>query len=151
MRQSQGFTLMELLIVVAIIGILAAISIPAYNDYITRARITEATSALSDGRVRIEQFFQDNRTYAGAPAPAPPPPNFFAYAVTEAGVVGVPATATAYTITATGIGSMAAFTFTINQNNVRQTTAAPANWRGAVPLPIACWATTKQSGSSASC
>lgn len=148
MRQSQGFTLLELLIVIAIIGILAAVSVPAYNNYIIRSKITEATSALSDGRVKIEQFFQDNRTYAGAPAPSNS--TYFNYAVNGAGGVGA-ATTTAYTITATGIGSMAGFNFTIDQANARQTTAAPTSWSGAVALPISCWATKKQSGPYASC
>ena len=135
MRQSQGFTLMELLIVVAIIGILAAVSIPAYNTYIIRTKITEATSALSDGRVKLEQFFQDNRTYAGAPAPSNT--TYFDYAVNGAGGVGA-ATTTAYTITATGKDSMAGFAYTINEANVRSTTATVAGWTAAA-LPAACW------------
>ena len=68
MKKNEGFTLLELLVVVAVIGILAAVSMPYYNDYTIRGKIAEATSALSDGRIKMEQFFQDNRTYVGAPA-----------------------------------------------------------------------------------
>ncbi len=64
-QQIGGFTLIELMIVVAIIGILSSIAFPAYQDYVARAKITEATSGLADLRVKLEQYFQDNRTYVG--------------------------------------------------------------------------------------
>ena len=66
MKRESGFTLIEIMIVVVIIGIIAAIAIPSYQDYVRRAQITEATNGLSDLRVRMEQFFQDNRTYPTA-------------------------------------------------------------------------------------
>ncbi len=64
---ARGFTLVELLVVMAIVAILAAIAIPSYSAYVQRSRIIEATSSLADFRVRMEQFFLDNRRYtAGA-------------------------------------------------------------------------------------
>jgi type IV pilus assembly protein PilE len=59
----RGFTLIELMIVVAIIGILAAIALPSYNDYIRRGQIAEAFGQLADFRTKMEQYYQDNRNY----------------------------------------------------------------------------------------
>lgn len=63
----RGFTLIELMIVVAIVGILAAVAVPSYNDYIRRGQIQEAFTFLGDYRVKMEQYYQDNKNY-GDPA-----------------------------------------------------------------------------------
>lgn len=120
----KGFTLIEVMIVVAIIGILAAIAVPSYQEYILRARAAEATGALADMRIRMEQYFQDNRTYVGGPCAAPAGTNtaFFAYACNPA------ATATSYNLTATGSGVMAAYTYSVNQNNVKSSSFNANCW-----------------------
>ncbi|MDD5384642.1 MAG: type IV pilin protein [Gallionella sp.] len=110
MKTQKGFTLVELMIVVVIIGILASFAMPAYNDYVTRGKLVEGTSALSDGRVKMEQFFQDNRTYVGGTAPANT--TNFTYAASNL------STAT-YTITATGRNGLSAFIYTIDQANAK--------------------------------
>jgi len=51
--RALGFTLIELMIVVAIVGLLAAVALPAYQDYVTRARVTEGLGLASDAKVRI--------------------------------------------------------------------------------------------------
>ena len=56
-RRARGFTLIELMVTVAIAAILASVSIPMYRDYVLRSRIIDATSKLSDFRVRMEQYF----------------------------------------------------------------------------------------------
>jgi type IV pilus assembly protein PilE len=65
-RRAAGFTLIEVMVVVAIVGILAAIAYPSYQTFIQRGKIIDATNKLSDFRVKMEQWFQDNRTYLGA-------------------------------------------------------------------------------------
>ena len=133
----QGFTLVEIMIVVAIIGILSAIAIPSYRDYVTRGRIPEATSALATNQVKMEQWFQDNRSYlnAGGKCGAVP-----ADIATKFFTVTCPnPTSTTYTLTATGKDAMSGFTYTVNQAGVKATTAVPSGWT----TSTTCWVTGK--------
>ena len=125
----RGFTLIEVMIVVVVIGILASIAMPAYTDYVKRGKAVEATSELASARVRMEQYFQDNRTYVGGPCPAAG--KYFTYACVV--------TATTYTITATNSAAdMNGFGFTINEANGKTST-----FDGTTPVPNTCWLTKK--------
>ncbi len=67
-RNTQGFTLIELMIVVAIIGILAAIAYPSYTEYVLRSNRTEGQALLNDAAARQERYYAQNNTYADTPA-----------------------------------------------------------------------------------
>lgn len=139
MKAQKGFTLVELMIVVVVVSILAAIAVPAYSNYVMRGKITEATSNLASLRVSMEQYYQDNRTYlngaaCGVVMPVAPAVQYFTFTCA--------ATQNAYTLTATGTGGMTGFTYTVDQANNKQTTAVPAGWGTAT---VNCWV-TKQGG-----
>ncbi len=79
-KVQQGFTLIELMIVVAIIGILAAIAIPAYQDYTARAQLTEAMSLASGVRTSVSEYYQNSGTF--------PPNNLSAGVAPDAQITG---------------------------------------------------------------
>jgi type IV pilus assembly protein PilA len=63
MRKQQGFTLIELMIVVAIIGILAAIAIPAYQDYTIRAQVSEGLNLAAGAKAAVTEYYQDQGVF----------------------------------------------------------------------------------------
>jgi prepilin-type N-terminal cleavage/methylation domain-containing protein len=156
-RRQRAFTLIEVMIVVAIIAILAAIAIPSYRDYIIRGRITDATTGLSTIRTDMERYFQDNRTYAavaGPPAFTPPCSDATAAGLARrtfgqffvvsclaadggsptlgmAGGVAAGAGATAgFTLAANGTGPVAGFRFLLDNQGQQSTTGTTGQATG---------------------
>jgi type IV pilus assembly protein PilE len=147
--KARGFTLLGVMIVVAIVAILAAVALPAYGDYIRRGQLPEAFAGMSDLRVKMEQYYQDNRQYgtSGAncadvatPAWAVNTPTLI-YAGSEPGrelftfTCEVLNGGQGYRITATGARERAlGHTYTINHANQRGTT----EFKGAA-VTRGCW------------
>lgn len=144
-KSITGFTLIELMIVVAIIGILASIAYPSYQDYVRRGQVQEAFGALSDYRVKMEQYYQDFRGYGnsggvicanGTGAPSwntfvPAGAKYFTFSC----ALGSADNQT-YTLTATGSSGLAAGNvFTLNSANVKGT----STFKSQAVTGKACW------------
>jgi type IV pilus assembly protein PilE len=130
-RAERGFTLIELMIAVAIVSILAMVALPSYRDYVMRGNLANATNGLATLRAQMERHFQDNRTYATAGTFTTPcastdasPRTFGSFVVSCSGTP----TATAFTLQAVGSGATDGFTYTITESDVRATTAAPTGY-----------------------
>jgi len=135
MQHTKGFTLIELMVTVTVIAILAAIALPSYNDYVTRSKFAEATGNLADLRVKMEQYYADNRRYStvaaggicgipGGNTPAAADSRYFTYtcASTNPNAMGDQQ----FLLTATGVAaqSLGGISFTVDQANTKATVVA---------------------------
>lgn len=135
----RGFTLIELMVAVAVVGILAAIAYPAYTDYVRRGKIVEATGQLSTVRVRLEQYYQDNRNYgssASACGVAMPTSSYFSFSCNW----GTGGTSQSFLMTATGLaaGGMDGYVYTVDHSNAQITTQFAGE-----TVTAACWMTKR--------
>ena len=135
MKRMRGFTLVELLIAVVIIGILAAIAIPAYMDHIARGRIAQGVEALSEAKVRMEQVYNSRRTYKPDGNCPDMSPYFVDIPFT---VAHSPAcTDTSFTLVITGISAKgtAGYSYSINESGEKTSTTPAASGK--------CWLMSK--------
>lgn len=140
-RASKGFTLIEVMITVAIVAILASVALPSYTDYVRRGRIPEATANLQTSNAKMEQWFQDAKSYYAtgsttACGVAMPTSKYFTFAC-------APTSSTAYTISATSTTAMGggSFIYRINQDGTRSTTITGLpGWNA---TSTSCWITNK--------
>lgn len=131
--QHNGFTLIELMITIAIIAILASVALPSYNSYVARSKIAEATSELSQWRNAVERYYQDNRNYTNVCAnTGPAGTKYFTYTCVS--------DADTYTLTATGVVAqgMNGYIYTVNQDNQKATVRFDNQ-----AVAATCWMTKK--------
>lgn len=145
-KNELGFTLIELMIAVAVVGILSAIAIPSYRDYVRRGTLQEGFSTLSDMRVKLEQFYQNNRGYGTSGQAIPCAHDGTANRIDFAAAAGKftfacvltgasPNENQAYQLTATGnSGAALGHTFTLNSSNVKGTSVFKGN-----AVTKSCW------------
>ena len=100
--RQRGFSLIEIMVVVVIMGIIASIALPAYNEHLRTSRRAAGAACITQAAQQMERFYTTSLTYAGAPAPACDPDTAQYYA----GAVATP-DARSYTITATPQGRQA--------------------------------------------
>jgi type IV pilus assembly protein PilE len=139
-RTVRAFTLLEMMIVVAIVAILAAIALPSYAVYVQRSRILDAVTRLSNARARMEDYFLDERAYVDASGRCGFLPSASA---TDAFIVQCEATATSFIVTATGVAAkgMTDFVYSIDQSGIKATLGVPRGWSRSAD----CW-TIRQDG-----
>lgn len=135
MKSDRGFTLIEVIIVVLIVGILAAIATPAYQDYVRKARRSDAMDTMLGLQNQQERYRANNTTYGdeadlGLAEPVPTVEGFYTIQISDNDATG-------YTLTATALGDQANDTDCAG-DNAMTITVAPATPRGA-KAPADCW------------
>ena len=136
---SRGFSLVELMVVIAIMGVLAAIVVPNYSEHIKRGKLTDAVNELAQLRLAMERAFQNTGTYAGTGtdpcAVSMPTGKYFTFTCTSASSPPT-YTLTAKNIGSQGLGAAESYKYTINEGGVMQTAAYAGT---TFDTPKSCW------------
>ena len=142
-RHDRGFTIVELMVAMVMVGILTTIAIPSYREYLRRGQLADAFSTLSDMRVKMEQHYQDNKFYGAAvgSATCPTLSSYAAFPISgkyfTMSCSGGAAPSQTFTLTATGNSGLTnGYVYTLNQNGVKGTTQFAGSSSSA-----ACWLT----------
>jgi type IV pilus assembly protein PilE len=123
-----GFSLVELLVTMAIVATLAGVAVPSYIDYMRRGAVEEAIAALASGKIAAEQFYLDNRTYDGLPCPG----------ATSKFTFSCTGDTDSYALVATGSGNVAGFSYSLDQADNRSSSSGD-EWG----VDAACWVLRK--------
>ncbi|MDR3432946.1 MAG: type IV pilin protein, partial [Rouxiella aceris] len=120
MKAQNGFTLIELVITVAIIAILATIALPSYSKYVNRSKLSEGANALAALQIKMESYYQNTQTYNNNGACGVLPVNTTNFTITCA----TSNAGQSYVYTATGIGTIAGTNYTIDDQGNKTTTGS---------------------------
>lgn len=134
MNKHRGFTLVEIMIVVAIVGILSAVAMPMYTAYMARGKLVDAQSTLTSARVALEQYYQDNRTYANTASKTSPCPSATTYFTYVCSPQANSFLITASNVANQGLGAAGSYVYTIDSSNAKATTKFAGSTSSAT-----CW------------
>ena len=122
--RQQGFTLIEVLVTLAMVSIIAAVALPAYSGYVARSKVPPGLEALSSTATRMEQFYQDTGNYGvgscGSGYVMPTPSTSYSAVSCVLTNLGQ-----GFDMTITGIGALSGYQYSINHRGERKTLAHP--------------------------
>jgi len=130
--KNSGFSLIELMVVTAIVAIIASIALPTYTQYVLRGKVANGLSGLMNAKLKMENYYQDNRIYSCTIIGSNFDSTNFTYSCATSN------SGQNFTLTATGTNSAPNFVYTIDDTGTKHTSSVGTGWTGA---PKDCWIT----------